>query len=102
MEVTRGSFSKWLQGAKPGDNYVYKTGQYLTKTRGCRVYSEKVWDAREAFERGEVDLVQKRLSVGAGARFAWIAIKREKVKPPPPSYSVDGQIASWGKRPKAA
>lgn len=99
MKADTRNFGKWLANAKPGESYIYRVGMQLAETRKLQIFSPKVWDAREAFERGEVELVQKRLSIGNKSKFAWMAVKKAEAKRPQRHISKDGEYATWGKRP---
>ena len=66
-------FEAWLKAAEPGERLVYHEGTFL-RQGGMTV------QARKAFNRGEVELVQERLmhpvSTNKCGVFAWIAVKK--------------------------
>jgi hypothetical protein len=67
-------FATWLRKAQPGETYVYFTGSEFRHTA-------TVMAARDAYDRGEVDLVQKRTPI-ARLGFHYMAIKRRVVRAP--------------------
>ena len=99
-------FELWLRKATPGSNYVYHSGSELSRGNGGIHFTSQVYSAREAYERGEVDLVLRRTSAGRGkfnigSTFDWVAIKRSVVKIPEKAFSVDGEPVHWRERPAA-
>lgn len=107
-----GKFDVWLKVAKPREQFAYHEGYCLHEPGDEKVFSSNVYTAREAYERGEVILVQRRIeqprysAVGgtvtvAPGKFQWLAIKRECISPPGVSRSHEGEIIRWQKRPKA-
>lgn len=97
-------FDTWLGNASPGSEMIYHTGKSLSKHGEGLEFTDLTHSAREAFERGEVDLVQRRLSKGKTVksigRFAWIAIKRKDVRRPRLWVSKEGVPVDWVKRPE--
>ena len=97
-------FDAWLQSAPAGSSHVYHTGPHLSVGNFGIDFSSQVYSAREAYERGEVELVQRRLSHGRGTRaaglFEWLAIKRAKIKRPREWVSIEGEKVVWRSRPQ--
>lgn len=97
-------FEVWLKFAKPGDQFIYHTGSHLSKKNEGLEYSSKVYSAREAYDRGEVILVQRRVSHGLSrwdpGKFDYIAIKRALVRRPGESVTVEGDLIQWTQRPQ--
>lgn len=105
-------FEVWLKVAKPREQFAYHEGYCLHEPGDEKVFSSNVYTAREAYERGEVILVQRRIehpkhsiSLGtvtvAPGKFQWIAVKRERISPPGLSRNHEGEITRWQSRPKA-
>jgi hypothetical protein len=96
-------FESWLKSSPPGSEYPYHTGTRLAKDEAGHVFSDAVFSAREAFERGEVILVQRRLKKGAAPNlagtFQWLAVKRRVPIRSKPSSSTSGDFARWVSRP---
>lgn len=95
-------FDAWLRTANAGDQYVYRRGTSLSKKNEGKEFSESVFSAREAWERGEVELVTKRLTHprhpnGCGT-FEWIAVRRETKATRKQWISKDGCLVQWVKR----
>lgn len=97
-------FDTWLKTAPAGAQFVYRTGKHLSKGGNGLEFSDLVYSVREAFDRGEVELVQKRLTHGKSAvsigSFAWIAIKKAHIRPPKRWVSKDGSVVCWKTRPE--
>ena len=62
--------AQWITGAQPNDQLVYFTSSCMALSGGGRASKE----ARELYDSGLVDLVQRRI---AGGRFEYIAVKRK-------------------------
>ena len=82
MTITAADFLKWEAGARPGDVCVY------ARAVGALGEDVAVADtARNAFLRGQVELVQRRIGekpakASTVGTFEYVAIKRAATKPP--------------------
>jgi len=74
------TFEHWLASSRGGDRYIYCVRHVLDCKTPPEILSEAKL-AREAFARGEVELVQKRTN-GRDSPFEYIAVKRKEVRPP--------------------
>lgn len=98
-------FDIWLDTAPVGSEFIYKSGTTLSKRGTGKDFSDLVYSAREAWERGEVELVQRRLLrswPGGVGRFAWIAVKRATKATRKKWISRDGHEVTWVNRPRVA
>ena len=73
-------FAQWLESSKAGERYIYCTRHVLDCKTPPEVQHVAML-AREAFARGEVELVQRRTD-GKGGPFQYIAIKRRERRTP--------------------
>ena len=73
-------FRVWLTNAKPGGVYVYTTRDVLDSQTPAEVQAVALL-ATEAFARGEIELVQKRID-GQGSSFEYRAIKKGEKRIP--------------------
>ncbi len=99
-------FDAWLRTAPAGSQFVYRRGPDLSKDGEGKEFTDLVFSAREAWDRGEVELVCRRLTyprtrTGTGT-FEWIAVKREKQAVREPWISKEGDIVRWVERPVLA
>lgn len=97
-------FDAWLQFAEPGSEYIYHRGGSLSKKGEGLNFSSQVYSAREAYDRGEVELVMRRVTWGQGkfnngSIFEWIAQKRKIIVKREP-WIAEGQIVRWVERPE--
>ena len=72
-------FTDWLRTAPGGAKFVYAVAPCLALAGGTAQHVAT--SALRAFYKGEVELVQKRISGPPDGRFEYIAIKRWKVVP---------------------
>jgi hypothetical protein len=77
----RQSFEDWLKTAKGGQRFVYCTRHCLDAKTPPEVLQDAQL-AKEAYERGEIELVQRR--VENGGPFEYIALKKREVRAPRP------------------
>ena len=82
--MTPAEFRQALRDAKPGEKVIYVNGARVLG----KVHRDIARAALAAYFRGEVELLQRRLSGpfagmrGGGSTFAWFAVKRHQVEPP--------------------
>lgn len=96
-------FDIWIKKSLPGESYVYHTGYTLYEDGRGKSFSNQVYSAREAWERGEIELVSRRLTKPKGkydcGSFEWIAVKRETIAHRKKWLSREGQPMVWKMRP---
>jgi hypothetical protein len=73
-------FRVWVTNAKPGEVYVYTTRDVLDSQTPADVQAVAS-AAREAFARGEIELVQRRRD-GQRGPFEYRAIKKREKRIP--------------------
>ena len=86
-DVNLSEFDTWLRLAKPGEALIYFAGKmYFGRGKEPAANTPNIKKAREAYDRGEVELVQQLMS-RKSEHYNYIAIKRRFVSRPEWGFS---------------
>lgn len=91
-EISTASFERWLKVSRPGDMFVYHVGRLaidredITLVPGLGQYAHVIYEpynsnaelAWHAYQHGQVELTQKKLSARRG--YEYRATKRKGAK----------------------
>lgn len=93
LETNAEQINKWFYSSEPGSVVTYKIGPVCGYYIGQRYVSSGVIAIRDLYDRGLVDLYQRRVTAKGFKRndseFAYIAVKRGKACDVPYEHSFD-------------